>query len=109
MVINVKPINGLKAPLQIYEKTIIGVRKLWCSVVIKQTSLDLARSCNATLRKPIRKRNNASAMIHGTSVQNKMADGNNIFRPVSTFSNKFRLFMFDGATSAEACVAEPLK
>ena len=38
-----------------------------------------------------------------------MADDNNILRPVSTFSNKFRLFMFDGETSAEACVAEPLK
>ena len=42
MIINVEPINRLKAPLQIYEKT-IGVTKLRCSVVKEQTSLDLAR------------------------------------------------------------------
>ena len=42
MVINVKPINGLKAPLQIYEKT-IGVTKLRCSVVFSSKRTDLAR------------------------------------------------------------------
>ena len=58
MVVNAKTINRLKAPLQIHEKT-IGVTKLRCSVILKQTSLGLV-----TLRKPNRKRNNASAMIH---------------------------------------------
>ena len=43
------------------------------------------------------------------SVQNKIADDNNILRPVSTFSKKFWLFMFESATSAKTCVAEPLK
>ena len=43
------------------------------------------------------------------SVQNKLAAGSTILRPVSTFSYKFRLFIFDGATFAEACFAEPLK
>ena len=57
MVINVKPINDLKAPLQIHEKT-IGVTKLRCSVVKKQTSLGLvtlryvSQSENGTTRRP---------------------------------------------------------
>ena len=63
MVINAKTINRLEASLQIHGKT-IGVTKLRCSVVFSSNKTDLARSCYATLRKPIRKRNNASAMIH---------------------------------------------
>ena len=71
---------------------------------------DLARSCYATQRYVSQSENGTTRRAsYLTSVQNKMADGNNILRPVSTFSNKFRLYTFDGARSAEACFAEPLK
>ena len=46
MVINVKPNNGLKAPLQIYEKT-IGVTKLWCSVVFRSEERRVGKECRS--------------------------------------------------------------
>ena len=65
------------------------------------TQIYVSQSENGTTRPP------SPSFI--TSVQNKVADGHNILRPMSMFSNKFRLFMFDDATSAETCFAEPLK
>ena len=60
MVVNTKTINRPQAPLQIHEMT-IGVTK--CTIRNSSGQFDLARSCYVTLRKPIRKRNNTSAMI----------------------------------------------
>ena len=69
------------------------------------SSISISQVCTPELLRPVSR--DVSFLENHHSQQ--MADRNNILRPVSTFSNKFRLYMFDGATSAEDCFAEPLK
>ena len=61
MVVKTKTINRLKAPLQIHEMS-IGETK--CTTRNYSVKYEITRSCYAMLHKPIRKRNDTSAMIH---------------------------------------------